>query len=1059
MPKPFRLSRALTFLVLGLAALLLSAWALAVFWLPDFARHKAEQVLGEALHRQVSIGAIDLAPMSLAVTLREVSVAQREAQPGVGPLVAFDEFHLDLSGDSVWQRAPIVSALRLKGPRVHLVREADGRFNFADLLGPGKSEDKPDAPLPAQLPNFSLANVEVSGGQLIFDDRLKQSRQVVSELAFGIPFAGTLGAQEESWVKPHFRARVDGSLIELSGKVKPFTDRREATLEVRLKDLDLTRIDEYVPLGPDLKLRSARLDLDLDLAFVQAPGKPLGLHVSGESALRKVAIENRGGAPYVLAAERLRLKLDEFDLGQKKPIKAALVVDALSLGPRNGKATLLSLPKLEASGASIDLAGKRVELAALRLDGLRLVLRREADGQIDLVRLLQPPVGDKGRPGETPATGRESSHPQAPAVLQKTAAPAAVAPAGPAVARPVQPAASTAPAAALPPAAGKEPSAWSGRLGRLTFHDAGLRFVDAALAQAPQLAIEKLDFVAEAIEFPGTTPTKFKLAASVNQRGKLAITGSAGGQPLAVALAVDVRDVDLVPLQAWAGDKFNALLSRGAISLNGQLDLGGEPLVARFAGDGKLSGFNVFDRLNASDILNFRTVELSGVRVVSAPLSIELKRLTFDELFARVILGADGQLNLKQLVKSDAPPASPAAPLAPPIAERPRLPLRINEILVKKSSVYFSDRFIKPHYSASVTGLEGRIAPLADGQRGLIDLRGAVDRSAPLSIAGEVDPFGQKLFLNLAAHVKGVDMPSVSTYTERYLGYEVAKGKLSVDLNYLVDNGQLKADNRLFLDQLTLGNQVESPEAISAPVSLAISLLKNSRGEIDLKLPISGSLDDPEFSVGRVIWKTLGNLLIKAASSPFALLGSLFGEDAGEISQIEFVPGRAALEGDGEKRLRALAKALLDRPELRLDVTGHADPGADRAALAVAMLDRKLRARKLADSAQKGQDSVALRDIALSPEERAAYIEALARDEEIKLAKGSPTADYEKALLARIVVGDDELRQLAERRGRGVRNWLVDTGGVPVERVFVMVPRVDRAESAAASGRAVFALR
>jgi hypothetical protein len=237
-----------------------------------------------------------------------------------------------------------------------------------------------------------------------------------------------------------------------------------------------------------------------------------------------------------------------------------------------------------------------------------------------------------------------------------------------------------------------------------------------------------------------------------------------------------------------------------------------------------------------------------------------------------------------------------------------------------------------------------------------------------------------------------------------------------------------------------------------------VALLKNTRGEIDLNLPIAGSLNDPEFSVARIVFKVLGNLIVKAVSSPFALLGSVFGGGE-ELSQVDFLAGRAALEGEGEKRLGVLAKALVERPALTLEITGHADPERDRVALAQAQVERKLRAQKLAASAQKGEDSAALRDIVLTPEERNKAIIALADAQGIKLAKDAPPAAYFDALVAANPAGDDELRQLAERRSRGVRNWLVDTGKVPVERVFVMTPKVDPTDGKLAAGRAVFALR
>jgi uncharacterized protein involved in outer membrane biogenesis len=1017
----------------GMSVLALAFWLLARFWFPDFIRGKAELALEEGLHRPVSIGAIEIRPFAMAVTVRNFKVEggrrtpTKEAPP---PLVAFDEFHVDVSIASLWHKAPVISALRLVNPSGHVTREADGTLSIADLMGPPAEPAKDEKPA-GPLPDFSIANVEISGGRFVFEDRQKGGRQEIADLALGIPFAGTIDRQEEVWVEPYFRATLDGAPFELKGKVKPFTDRREATLEVRLKDLDLTRFDEYAPLPAGLKLLSARLDIHADIVFVQAPGQPMSLQVKGETALRKLGVENVGGATYVATAERVALKVDEFDAGLKKPIRGGLQIDALTLREKAAKANFVALPKFEAKGLALDLSKRQVDLAAVTLDGLRIALQREADGRIDLVRVLVPgPTATKGGSGDEKAAK----------VVRKPAEKAAEKTA--------------------------DATPWHGTVGRVALDGAALSFSDRTLAKAVPLDVDALSLGVEHLDLTGRKPATVKFGASVNRRGRLDVSGTAGWAPLAVDLALDIKELDLVPLQGWAGDVLNVLISRGNVSVGGKLALSGggtQPVVARFDGDGRLAALNAFDRNHSTDLLSLKSIDLSGVHFVSQPLAVELKRILLDEVFARAILGADGRLNFGLLVKNNPPPGAapppPPAAEAAPLAEKKDLPVKIGEIVIRKNRLDFTDRFIKPPYHATLTGLDGRIAPLEAGKRGLVELTGAVDRSAPLSISGEVDPFASKTYLNVAARVKGVDLPQLSTYSERYVGYQLSKGKLSLDLRYFIEDRKLKAENKLFLDQLTFGDKVESPDAISAPVNLAVALLKNSKGEIDIDLPISGSLDDPEFSVVRIVFKVLGNLIVKAVASPFALLSSVFG-GGDELSEVVFVHGRATPEPDGIKRLETLAKALNDRPALKIEVTGQADPDADRTALGRALLDRKLRARKLEETTGKGAEGGALRDVVLSPEERLKHLAALARAEGLPSPKDAPdpVKAYEDALLAKQTVGDDELRALAERRGRSVRNWLVEQGGVPVERVFVMVPKVEAPDGKGVS-RAAFSLR
>ncbi|MDE2586190.1 MAG: hypothetical protein KGN39_12410, partial [Betaproteobacteria bacterium] len=271
----------------------------------------------------------------------------------------------------------------------------------------------------------------------------------------------------------------------------------------------------------------------------------------------------------------------------------------------------------------------------------------------------------------------------------------------------------------------------------------------------------------------------------------------------------------------------------------------------------------------------------------------------------------------------------------------------------------------------------------------------------------------------------------------------------------------------VFLDQLTFGQKVESPDALSVPVNLVVALLKNSRGEIDINLPISGSLNDPEFSIGGIIVKVILNLFAKAVTSPFALLGSLFsgGED---LSYLAFEPGRATLSPEMEKRLEAMAKALNDRPALRLEITGHADPAKDKDGLKRAILERKVKSQKLAEQAKGGKSAGSLAEVTLTPEEYPRYLEKAYKAEDFKkprnvigLTKSLPVADMEALMLDHIDAGDAEMQQLAQRRGTRAQAWLVETGGVPLERVFLLAPTVnlDAPKGAPEGGRVDFSLK
>jgi hypothetical protein len=306
-------------------------------------------------------------------------------------------------------------------------------------------------------------------------------------------------------------------------------------------------------------------------------------------------------------------------------------------------------------------------------------------------------------------------------------------------------------------------------------------------------------------------------------------------------------------------------------------------------------------------------------------------------------------------------------------------------------------------------------------------------------------------------------MIGFSPYSGKYAGYAIEKGKLSLNVAYKLENNQLAAENHLFIDQFTFGEKVESPDATKLPVNLAISLLKNNRGEIDLNLPISGSLDDPQFSIGGLVIKVIVNLFVKAVTSPFALLGSMFGSGE-ELSNVEFAAGRASLSDASTKKLEALAKALNERNALKLEITGRADPEADKEGVKQVAIERAMKAEKLKDL-KKGGEGQSLDDIEIAPEETKTYLTRAYKEAKfpkprnlVGLQKDLPVDEMEKLMLTNLPATADDIRDLATRRAEAVQGWLVEQGKVAPERVFLLPPKVEADDKGKAS-RADFSLK
>jgi hypothetical protein len=284
-----------------------------------------------------------------------------------------------------------------------------------------------------------------------------------------------------------------------------------------------------------------------------------------------------------------------------------------------------------------------------------------------------------------------------------------------------------------------------------------------------------------------------------------------------------------------------------------------------------------------------------------------------------------------------------------------------------------------------------------------------------------------------------MDLTTAAPYAGKYVGYPITKGRLSLDLSYKLSQKQLVAENKVLVDQLTLGESTNSPDATSLPVRLALALLKDRKGLIDIDLPVRGDLNDPDFKYGRVLLNVVLNLLAKVATSPMSLLGGLVGGSGDELQYIEFLPGQSSLSEAEVKKLGTLEKVLVERPGLLLEIGGTADPKRDRVVLA----ERKFLAQLLELKRRESGQSVAKpgEEVAISQEEEARLIgEWYTKQFPVQPATPTPELSVpakRERLVATVVVEEAELRQLAQDRAARIRDRLLQPGAVPEERLVL----------------------
>jgi hypothetical protein len=711
--------------------------------------------------------------------------------------------------------------------------------------------------------------------------------------------------------------------------------------------------------------------------------------------------------------------LEKHDL---KVSDGALVLKNLRARLAGEKDPLLRVASVDVKAAGADLQAQTANLGVIAVREPTASLRRAKDGKLNVERIV--------RAG--PAASQEKA-----ARTTDTAKPAS--------------------------------AAWRFELDELSVERGSVALEDLAVADPLRLTVVPIQLKAEKLSTAKGQRGNVNLRATIDKSGTLAASGPLSLDPLAGNLRIDARTLNFAPAQRYIDDKVNLTVTSGAVSAKGaaafELPPGGA-IKASYKGDVAVSDFASVDKPTTQDLLKWKSLSLGAIDFNLEPLKVAVEDVALADFYARIILSADGRLNLQDLAKppgtaTATPAAAPPKQEAPapvggtkpaPSAAKPAVALppgiRVGKITLQGGNVNFSDFFIQPNYTANLTGVGGGVTEMTPERPGDVELRAKIDNTAPVEILGRVNPLASELFLDIKASAKDIELPPMSPYSIKYAGYGIERGKLSVNVKYLIENRKLTAENNIYLDQLTFGEKVESPTATKLPVTLAVALLKDRNGVIDVNLPISGSLDQPEFSVIGIIFQVIGNLITKAVTAPFALLGSAFGGGE-ELAYLEYAPGSAALDGEDIGKLKNLSKALTERPGLKIDVAGRVDPEADREGLKRGSIERKVKAEKFDDLRREGKAPASADAVTIEKAEYERYLRRAYDDEKfpkprnaIGIAKDLPVPEMETLMLTHTQVTDEDLRLLANARAQSAKDWIVSEGKIPAERVFIVAPKL-----------------
>lgn len=621
----------------------------------------------------------------------------------------------------------------------------------------------------------------------------------------------------------------------------------------------------------------------------------------------------------------------------------------------------------------------------------------------------------------------------------------------------------------------KQPS-WQLLIDQFQLKQGQLRWVDESTSPAVRLQLADMDTQVKQLAWPAT---RKQGAATVQARlqlqdlkrkrpatGTVSYNGQFQLAPNATAnwLTQGVLNIDKLPVEAlnpYFASALNLDLVRASTHYHGKLQASMAPqgLDLQLQGQLAVTDFHANTLRPTEDLLHWKNLQLDQLKLHISNnqlRQLHVQQTSLSDYFARVIVQASGRINLQDLTRPSTTAQPAPTPASPVIGSAPLPPpadIRFGPITVVNGRVDFSDYFIRPNYSASLSQLTGTLgsfqnaAPTATPASHLADLtlQGYAQGQAPVHITGQLNPLSTPLELNIRATASDLDLPPLTPYSLKYVGHGIERGKLSMDVSYNIDNsGHLQASNRIVLNQLSLGPRDSESQAPNLPVGLALALLADRNGNIQVDLPISGSINDPDFHLGGIIVRLFINLIGKALTSPFTLLAHALG-GGDELNTIEFAAGRSSLSPTAQQRLQTIAQAMQDKPSLQLTITGESHLQKESTAYRQAKLEKSLLAEKQRRWEKEG--STEPRPTSYTDQERPALLKAVYRRADIPkprnwvgLTKDLPEADMEALLLTSYTVSEQTMEALANERALQVQQQLIQQHIAP-GRLYLAAPR------------------
>jgi hypothetical protein len=1016
-------------LVLWSAGLVLFYTIAGFFIAPPIVRSVAAKQISRQINREVTIAKVKLNPYAMSATIRGFLIQDTDGKS----FVSWDEVYANFQFWSLFTHTYVFKEISVAHPYARAQVNPDRSLNFSDILekiakeaAAAPKDTKPSRPLALRVDHLKIS----------------AARLAAIDLTTKKPFTKFVGPLDLTLQK--FATNPDNknpySFTGSTGEGEKFSWSGHFFLSpIRsVGDISFENIPvgKYGPLHEELvqfEVRDGLMDIRASYHVEHGAQTNIAVLTNTSVTVRSLKIAERGAADNALEVSR-------FDI----------------------------------SGVSADAFGRIAEVRSISTSDGRIALRRNADASINLIELSKP------NPDATNTAGSV-------AVLLQS------------VTNVVQ-------------WLLRSTNTWVGSLHEFNVSNYAVQLEDLANARPVRLDLDDIRVNVRNVSNVQGSNVTAEVSLRWNTNGTIKTDTELSLFPFKADVKLALDHLEIRALDPYLDPFVNLLITKGSVGLDGRARLAattnGLPEVS-FSGDVWVDDFATVDGVMTEDFVKCGRLHVSGIEAKLNPMEVSMKEVALQDAYARLVIASEKSNNLfAVLKKTDAP--------TPSVTENPKTPAKksgralpkiglptnllasaqaalpkitVGAITFSNAQLSYIDRSLKPGVALSVAQVSGSIAGLSteDLSRADVNLIGKVDNTAPMQITGKINLLGKNPFTDVKVDFRGIELIPTSPYSGKFLGYRLNKGKLSLDLHYQLAGEKLKGQNLVTVDQLLLGDKVESPDATKLPVKLGIAILKDRSGKIELDVPVEGSLGDPEFRLGKVITRALVNVFTKIVTSPFAALGAVFGGKGEEVSYQDFAAGSAELQESSRQKLDLVAKGLFERPGLQLEIEGSVDAAADRNALRRLKLQKEFRTKKWSALRKAERARVTPEQVELTPEEYNEYLKqahaeafspdaiaarvartgvaaspsvtraaapagsAFPRAAQTEVVKGAtalikdvkrvepklPAQDLEGQLLETIEITESDFSLLANERAKRVKDYLLQNGRVEPERVFM----------------------